>query len=433
MLAALLMAGCAGSVHASLPGEIITGGGPMNSTKQQQVVNALITNGNASADEAHTAVIGASKGTLLPVVADVIGTGTKTGQNIQNALNSGGTSVLGSIRIFSGATATAGVNAAGNTVAAIGAPGGTLSNRMGAVRNQYRASAEKFGANSAMASAYMNNDLANRVWVSPFYVYQDMEKKDGYAAYSYKAYGGSLGYDRVFGPVTVGAAFTYSRGDYDEKGITDDTTIDNYGGSGYATYYSVCSGFWAGIAGGYNYGKNDLKSFDAIANDWQVGKNHTNTYWAGGNLGYDFNLGPNWILTPSAGLFWSDSKSSSYNSTGPYDMIVGKIKNKSLLMPLDLSATYTAHIDECSSVSVKVSGGYNYNIKNDGAEGSMRYNYAGSGSVFIQGVKPGRHGWNAGAGVKYTRNNIDVGVDYRYDGKKKYQGHRVSATIGVSF
>lgn len=102
-------------------------------------------------------------------------------------------------------------------------------------------------------------------------------------------------------------------------------------------------------------------------------------------------------------------------------------------MPIDLTATWRHQIDECTRVAFKVGGGYAYNFKRDRAEGTFTYAGLGDNPIFMQGVRPERHSWNATAGITYTVRNVDFGVDYRYDGMKKFQAHRVSATVGLSF
>lgn len=414
-------------------------GSPLTSAQQYQAAAGFTGNG-VSYEEAVTVLITGSRGTFLNSLSHAYAniyanpaTRTATGIALYNTMQATGTRALASLRIASGQVALSSAHAADATISSIAGPGGVMQQRFAYLAQESSGLAQKFGANSAMAAAYMNCDnFANRIWASPMYLYQDMDQKDGYAAYKYKAWGGTLGYDHNFGGVMLGAAFTYTRGDYDEKGIHDDNTIDNYGLSLYASYRPG-TGIFGNLYGGYNYGKNDMNQYDDINRGWQRGDSHTNSYWVGGNLGYDFNLGQGFRLSPSVGLLWSESTGSSYNSTGVYDMHVGKIKNKGLLMPIDLAATYTAKLDSTSSVQLRVSGGYAYNFKNDGAEGDMRYNYNGALPVVIQGVKPGRNSWNVGGGITYTKNNFDIGVDYRYRGQSKYTAHQVNATVGLKF
>lgn len=339
------------------------------------------------------------------------------------------------LRVLTGSYAAAAANVGGMTGAAIGGGGGVVDTRVASVMNERRGLVDRFGSDSAMAAGIMNKNFANRIWVSPFYTKQNMDRKDNYAGYDYKAWGASLGYDHAFGPVTAGVAFTYSQGDYDEKNVYDDNTIDNYGFSAYVNYYN-CSGFFATISGGYNYGDNDMKRwvYNAGTPGWQNSDNHTNTYWVGGNLGYDIKATSNFTLTPSVGLFWSESTGSAFTATGAAgNQSFSKIKAKSLLLPIDLTARYKVDLGCDSSITFKAAGGYAYNFKNDGANGYMTYGFDNALPINVNGVKAGRSSWNVGGGITYERGRFDVGVDYRYDGRKKFDGHRVSATIGVNF
>lgn len=339
----------------------------------------------------------------------------------------GSQAVAGTLQGETYAPAVAVVNMGSIAARGVAGPGGTLQQRFGQLFAERRATVDEFGSNSAMASAYMNSNFANRIWVSPFYNKINVSQTGSQigSGYDYKAWGVAMGYDRAFGDFMVGAAFTYSRGDYDAKGIRDDVNVDNYGVSLYATYYNPCNGFFGSLFGGYNYGDNDVRIFNA---GWDRATPHSDSYWVGGNLGYEFKPTTNFTLAPSIGLTWLDSQSSAYRMHGNR---YGTMSEKALLLPVDLAATYTHRLDDCSKIDLTVKGGYAYDFKNDQANGT--FINAGGISNPIRGVSPGRHNWNIGAGVKYTRDRFDVGVDYRYDTRKRYDSHFVSATLGIRF
>lgn len=412
---------------------------------QEGVVGDYAVGTGVTATKVGNIMMSHTNNTLVPAMA-ALGQAAQTGDAgavqmnaiFANVLN--GTGIDGSVlttseseqvlRVMSGETAgsfaqVGQVTAAGLFSAMGGRADTIVAERSGMV--------EKFGSNASLASARMNSNFANRFWAAGFYQNQDMDTKDDYAGYKYKAWGGSFGYDRAFGPVTAGAAFTYSRGEFEQKGFHDDNKVDNYGVSLYANYYN-CSGFFADIYGGYNYGDNELKTWIPGAGVL-TGDNHTNTYWAGGRLGYDFKPNNSFTLTPTVGIYYSHSKSSAYTSSlnGLSAFNYNKISNHGWVLPIELTAKYKVDLDDCSSVTFSVTGGYNYNLTNKGARGS--YGFAGVQDVTttINGVKPGRSGWTAGAGVKYQRNRFDFSVGYRYDGKSKYDGHKVIGAIGVSF
>lgn len=308
-----------------------------------------------------------------------------------------------------------------------------IGDRSSVILAERRALVDKFGSDTAMASAHMNMEFIRRVWFSAFYLHQNMGDRDGYAGYKYNAGGGTIGYDHAFGPFTAGAAATISRGSFKQKGFTDDNAVDNYGVSGYVNYFNS-NGFFANLRAGYNYGDNDLKTH-LPGSGWVSASNHTDSVWAGANVGYDFKPSSALVLTPTLGIFYSHSKSSEYTSRlqGVGLMEYGAISNHGWVLPAEVQARYTVDLDPRSSVTFSLSGGYRYNLTNKGARG--RFNYAGvhDASTLINGLKPGRHGWNAGVGVKYRRDKFDCSIEYRYEGKAKYNGHKVMGSVGINF
>lgn len=430
--AALLFLGGITAARATNPGDIIKPGNAPTPETQRQAAQAMAASG-VSPDEADTAMTGSSGYTYLPAAAQAMATETATGQNLRRLMNSDDPGAVAGHRIANGTTALATANAATATVRNIAGTGGVLQTRIRSGMAQRRILRDAFGSDSALAAQRLNEYYSNRFWAAGLYNYQGLDKKDGYAAYDYRAWGGSVGYDRALGAFTLGAAFTYSRGEYDEDGLHDDNTIDNYAASLYASYFNCEYGFSASLYGGWNYAKNDMAQYDAVNAGWQRGRNHTNSYWVGGDIGYDINLGESFTLTPSAGLLWLRAVGSEYRSHGVYDMTVEKIRSRGLLLPVQLEAAYRVHNDACCSLTLKAAGGWAYDFKNDGGKGHMRYNHSEATPVLIQGVKPGRNNFNIGGGVTYNKRNFDIAVDYRYDWKTKYDAHRVSVTVGLRF
>ncbi len=436
---------------ASSPGDVvqtITAEQAESPAVQTQIINALAAEVGGSASEFRLVLTQSSGGAFIPAVVgavDAAGYDTESKTSLLNLLNGGAvgsktasaSQVIAGLNIATGVSALAGANAATNVVSAIGGGGGVVATRQDAVMAERRGMVEQFGSNTALASSAMNADLVNRIWFSPFYTRQNGDKNGVNEAYDFKASGVSLGYDHSFGSFTVGTALTYSSGDYDVKDVEDDNSIDSYGFSLYGQYYNASNGFFATISGGYTYSDNDYNRYDSINRKWQRGANHTDSYWFGANVGKDFTLNTGMsnklILTPSIGLFWSDSTGSAYNSRGVINQVIGEMETQSVMLPIDVAARYVHEINDCSSVTFKVSGGYSYNFKNDGSKGTMRYDYAGADTISVNGTAPGRSSWNVGTGVKYQYKSMDFGVDYRYDGRKKFDAHRVSATIGLNF
>lgn len=413
----------------------------MNITNQYSIADDLALQLGLSQEQARTIFVNASGGSALVALEASTWGWVVNGQPVTDPtgdslrlLNALKGSMVGSDRDFwayEGQPATyvtaAGIMAAENIV-------GQAADIFRKRGSEWRSNNSLIASNVSFPSSIMNESFVNRIWASPFYTKQDRDMRSGYYGWDYKAGGLSLGFDRWFGNFNVGAAFTYSRAKVSEDGANDDNKINNYSGWLYATY-RACNGFFLNMTGGYNYGDNDMKRYiGSTINRWQTASNHTSTWWIGGDVGYDFRASSNFTLTPSVGLYYLTAKSSAFAYQGAFvGAHVNEIKDKSLLLPVELTATYHSQLNECSAIDVNVSGGYTYNFKNDGAKGDMYYDYNPAYPIFIQGVKPGQNSWNIGAGLKYNYKRFDVGVDYRYIGGSDYKSHNVSATVGVKF
>lgn len=452
MAVALLACGAAGATDYGDIGNM-TPEQAANGAVQQAVVDSLVGTGRFAPAQAQTLMVGSSSGTYMPAVASVIGPGgqaqyaTATANqkklhdnlaalwNVNPATVTDPNAFMGAHEVANGLAAAGPVQVASTAVQQIGGAGGLVSTRVAALREEQRGMIRKFGSNDAVASNIVNKDFCNRIWVSPFYVHERLGAKDGYRGHKYDAGGLGIGYDRVFGPITVGVAFTYSHGKYKEDDIQDNNKLDNYGASLYAQYYNQ-GGFTASVAGGYNYGKNDMSRYTTITpaiQGWQSGNNHTQSWWLGGDVGYEFKLGENFSATPTVGLFYATNKSSRYYSDGPLPMWVNSMKNRIFQVPLSLSLDYTTRFNECSSLKFTLAGGYAYDFKNEGVNGSIVYDYVNALPISVEGVAPGHHSWNIGAGIKYQYKRFDVGLGYRYDGRKSWDGHRASVLLGMNF
>ncbi len=413
----------------------------------------VASKGFITPETSRTLVYESSGGTFLPAVAN-LSQQAKLSVNSSNAAlqrtarnmdlvfhsaasnNSGparlsGEQTQNALAVMNGVAASGGAGEADSFNFASGGSGGTISTHLAELRNEPAVASGTAAASLNWLSC--SRGTANRIWASPFYIRQDMDRNGGYQGYTYRAGGMSLGYDRkITHNTALGAAFTFAHGDYHRKGASDDNKIRTYGASAYWQYYSQW-GVFANVAGGYTHGRNQWKEYLGERLGTQEGRNHTDSYWFGGLFGYDFRITCKLTLTPAAGLFWSASRGSEYASGGVFDMRVGRMKSDSLLLPVDAALRYEHRLGSHAGVTVKAGGGYSYNFRNDGARGEISYDYVGGSAVAVNGMAPGRHGWNVVAGVKYRYKNLDVGVDYRYDGKSKFNAHRVAATIGVNF
>lgn len=309
---------------------------------------------------------------------------------------------------------------------------------------EYQLGHASFGA---YPSQYSAADYSHGIWAAPFMTIQDVDERNGYAPYQFQAFGAALGYDHTLGDLTLGGAFVYNRARVKDKWVVaSEGRTDNYALAVYGTYRAP-SNFFVDASGGYQYGKNRYKRYLAsysggsgvVDADFVDQKNHTDTWWIGAKVGYEFDLFRNISLTPSAGLTYQSATGSSFTShsrahgvNNTFErMHVGDIDKAALILPLDLYADYMVNIDSCSTLSFRAGGGIDFNLKREAATGSMRY-VGWNSEVDIVGGKPGRNSWHIGAGAKYQTPRFDVSLDYRHDGGWK-KAHNVSGMVGVKF
>lgn len=391
-------------VSGSATGVAIPGVGPVTKTGAAGALNAAFCEAFALADSASFSFTGGG----------VTGTYSEAYQNMIDGNRGSGVNAIS-------------MNAADQFRNAVG--GRIAANN--AVLARVR---EQTGSDTALASIALNGEYMNRVWAGAMGLWEDADNRKGMSGYKFDSYGLMVGYDRLFGPVTVGAAFGYTDGDYEDKAaMSSDSDIQSYSVNLYATY-NHCSGFFASVIGGYTYSDNDINEFDGT--HWSREDFHTGTWNIGARLGYDRRPADNFTLTPSIGLNHAHAKNSGHqvNYAGVDLLTYGAMKNHSTSVPVELAASYDV-VNTCdSTLNLNASVGYSYNFDDDGIEGDINFNgLGGVGSLRASGRELGHHALNVGAGMKYTYKNLDFGVRYDYFAKSDYDAHRLVGTVGLSF
>ncbi len=325
-----------------------------------------------------------------------------------------------------------------------------LTNTLFSRTDAYRRVTECVTANcsTALANANVLNDrYLNRIWVGGLGDYQNAADKDFFSGYKYKAGGLQLGYDRAFGAMIAGVSASYIRGNYEDKAaFAHDSKIENWAFDAYATY-NFSSGFFATVAGGYTYSKNNLRELYGVDTDldldggWVGQKNHTNTWWASGKIGYDIEVCDNFSISPSLGVNWWDSRGSAYNANlnGTDFLNYSGIKTHGVELPVEVRVAYDINFSDLATLTLEANGGYAYNFTDNGVKGMVtdldvnNTRTKAGNSRYAYGRDLGHNSWYAGAGVKFRYDHWDMGVKYDYYGRSAYQDHRVTAQVGYSF
>lgn len=308
------------------------------------------------------------------------------------------------------------------------------------MRRTYGLVRNAVAGSDALASTVMNSCFANRFWAGGFGLWEDADARNGFDGYKYKSGGMAVGYDRMLGSnFLVGASFAATFGDYEDKSaLAHDSDIDSYSFNLYATY-THHSGFFASAFGGYTYSDNDIRELrlhNLVNPLWNTADYHTDSWLAGGRLGYDWKPAERFTLTPSVGVTHIGSRSSAHDEylDNVHIARYGSMKTNQTYLPVELALGYDAYAAEDRKLNLAVNLGYAYNFENDAIKGTIWQGGFNNGTPYAAvSREPGHHTFTAGAGLKYTMGRLDVGAKYEYARKAKMDSHRVYGTIGISF
>ena len=312
------------------------------------------------------------------------------------------------------------------------------------LRREVAAVADSFDGSMRMPT-YGLSAPGNRLWVTGRYANDRQYSDKGFEGYEYRAKSVLVGYDRLFGnSLAVGGAFGYTTGDFkDSAALADNSEIDTYSFNLYGVL-SGESGLFLSGAIGYAYSDYEISDLRKLlgAEGWNRADYDSSSFLGAIAAGYDFQFSDSLSLTPSLGFSFVDVRAESHvqtfsandNSVAGGTLSVGRVKNHSAAIPLELAVSYDFVNTPESLFSVDVKLGYAYELNNKGADGFIHYDgLNGIGPVKIVSNVPGRHLLNIGAGIKYVVGGLELGASYDYLRKNKYDAHVGSVSAGLSF
>lgn len=286
---------------------------------------------------------------------------------------------------------------------------------------------------------------ANRFWGDIIYLSESSGHDRGIGGYSLRGMGLTVGHDRMYGDLAVGAAVSYLGGHFrDASALSNNSRIDTFAADLYATLTHPSGWFVSGTIG-YGYSDNQIRDM-RILNGFQ-GWNHadygSHSLATSLVIGHDLWVGDAWTLSPSIGIDYVGTRSGSHTqyftgnnrAGGANTLLAGQIKNHSASIPLNLSLSYNMPGEDGSLLTLTGDVGYAYELNNDGASGNIDYDGLNGhvGSVKIARRSPGQHLFNIGLRGKYYFRQYEVGMGYDYVGKRKYNAHTLTLNAGVSF
>lgn len=317
-----------------------------------------------------------------------------------------------------------------------------LGQRNKHLRHELQVASDSLSSSYAYAADILNETAANRVWAVGNYIHDNAGEDEGYMGYHYRATGVAFGYDRLFGNMTLGGAFSYTGGDFeDSSALENDSTINTYGFHLYGSYNSP-TGWFANGSIGYGYSDDQIRDYRNLNGNlgWNTADYHTNSWMMAANVGYDLKPSDYLTVSASMGIAYQHAANSTHDqyftsgSLGGNTINAGNVKNHSTQLPLEVSVSYDVLGDDDQLLTFFGTVGYAYEFNNTGAEGRIAYGGLGNlGSVDIVSRQPGRHVLNLGLGAKYYYNQYEFGLSYDYTNRKKYNSHNIIGNFGIAF
>ncbi len=277
-------------------------------------------------------------------------------------------------------------------------------------------------------------DRTKRVWGGAWGRNEEADFEYGIAGYRYKPAGALFGYDKTYGGITVGGAFAYGRGDYEDRGADSSSSeITSYSGGLYGSYHAE-SGLTLSGHAVYSHLQNDLR--DRRGGMERIADHSAYSWSVGGRVGYDLFIGDVMTLSPTIGLAKIRAVSNAHDESlgGIGVMRVGDVRRDALLLPLDLSFGFDLKRDADRVLRVTGNIGYAYDFDADGLSGTLTYNgLTGAGGIAVPNRSDGRNRFNLGGGFTYTNEKFDLGARYDFFRAAGHTSHQAHGSLGIKF
>lgn len=254
----------------------------------------------------------------------------------------------------------------------------------------------------------------------------------------YAPTGFAVGYAHTVGKLQIGGAFNYEGGNrkMSWSGGGNFTTRNNIPGlSAFATYRPWVDSFY--VSGSAYLGFASYKAKSGYFGGLSYGSGtteHRNVFSLGLEVGKTWILGNGYQVTPHVGLDYTYAPTERYDWRNlPGDWISFKSDSFwEIPLGVSLRKTYVVGgwlLTPKADLSLITSLG---KVDPKNAHPGLSYRTADGWKVV--GAAGGNFGVRLNLGVDARLNErMRLGLDYTYEGRSKYNDHRISATFGLSF
>lgn len=292
-----------------------------------------------------------------------------------------------------------------------------------------------FAADRALASPAECGLGGGRIWGGVFGSWADQDARDRVVGYEHRSGGGALGYERALGREALfgfAAAYTRARTNVDSLRTRYDADVVDV--AAYGAYHHQ-SGLYAKGWLGFGYAWNDYDQ-NAVTGGTKRGDFDSQSYTAGLELGYEWELPCGIGVVPSAGVEYTHYRNQGWDEAAAGSTVANRFKSGhanvvDIPVGVRLNRVWDLGCGRFVAPEVRVAWVY--------AAGDHRptvqSGYSGYAGTFRQdGANPGRDRWQFGGGLRARlTDRIDARVDYNFETSSGYKGHNLSASVGLSF
>ncbi len=290
---------------------------------------------------------------------------------------------------------------------------------------------------SAYASFSPDATRSGYFWATPLYYHGRLNGDAGYSTQRENAVGGSVGAALRRDRLTLGLAGHYLYSDIDGGGSYD-ANYNAYGVNAGASYRFDAGSLapLLSLTGGWTrYDLDQTRKTASVAPGF-AGNKYTSSpdidvFSAALMLSNAFTFCRS-TLTPELGLDYAYTDLRGYTEKGgDLALRVRRRHYTSAQGVLGLGYAYQA----TDRISLSLKGQYRHEFADKRATLRMRsVGYPALSSISIRGQNYGRYSGVLGTGVAYrATDRATVGLNYDLHLARRYQGHKVSANLGISF
>ncbi|MCC8189363.1 MAG: autotransporter outer membrane beta-barrel domain-containing protein [Planctomycetes bacterium] len=283
-----------------------------------------------------------------------------------------------------------------------------------------------------------------RFWTAGFGAKADQKNVGTEYGYDTEVWGAAVGVVKEFGDLYFGLTGGYARSDVSWNELSAGAKTDAYMAD-FLVGYRRGLGFVEAF-GNYAYSEHDVTRVIAIPgyNNGVARGDYHDDVWGGGiRFGYQARLGKNWLMIPTIGVNYIQTKSGSFTESGRHDMAVlldfakGGIKRRNVRAPLTVRVNRS--FAACGFVvTPEFRGSVSAIFGNKSAKAYTRFvgdpGANSEGIFYANGIKTGRWAAQLGTSLEISRRGrFNLTGNYDYTFAKKSHEHNYSLMAGMNF